>query len=463
MRIQTSGAYANLALSAALKKSQLSDRDKAFVTLLVHGVTRNLNALDGIIKKYSKKPIDKLPDVLLNTLRLSIFQIENLPDTPPSAVLNTAAEIARACGHKGMASYTTAVLRNYLRDKESGVAPGHGASGDGAPDDGEEPSSNQAEAKAMDPAALALRYSIPEWLVRRWLQNFGQDEARTLLQFSTSEPRLIIRVNEQAITTEGLITILEGGGVKLRRSPLVPSCLVLASRGDPSKLPGYSEGLFSIQDDAAALAAIVVAPKPAETVLDLCAAPGGKALFLAEMMENRGRVIAVDKSASRLELLKRNRNRLGITNVEVVAADGRTFSQSQLVDRILIDAPCSGTGVLNRKSDLRYKLQEEDIISLSAIQAELLNNASTLLKPGGTLVYATCSVEPEENSLVVDSFLQSHPDFLLDDLSPFLPKDFIEEHHLSDSLKSGKLQILPSIGGLSGFFVARMNKTGLIE
>lgn len=464
MRIQTSGAYANIALSAALKKSQMSGRDKAFVTLLVHGVTRNRTSLDEIISRYSKKPIDQLPHVLLNTLRLSIFQLEELGDVPPSAVLNTAATIARVCGHKGMASYTTAVLRNYLRDKEQTSAREKSGKKENTRLGSDE--TNKPSEQATNSSTLATKYSMPEWLIERWLKNYGVDETLELLKFSTSEPRLVLRANEQAITTEGLLAILTNAGAKVTSSALVPSCLVLESKGDPAKLPGYSEGMFSIQDDAAALIAKIVDPKPGETILDLCAAPGGKALFIAELMENSGRVIALDKQANRLELLKKNRQRLGLTNVEIVVADGRTYEQSQLVDRILIDAPCSSTGVLNRKTDLRYKLTPESLSTLSKLQFDLANNAAGLLKPGGVLVYATCSVEPEENDRMIDRFLSDNIDFKLDDLTPFVPQPFINaveksgstKRSLSDSLRSGKLQILPSMMGLSGFFVARLLK-----
>lgn len=450
------GAFSNLALPEALKKSQLSKRDKAFVTLLVQGVIRNTNLLDDVIKRFSKNPIESLPPALLNTLRLAFFQLKFLKETPASAVLNTSASIAKIVGHKGMASYTTAVLHSYLRSDEAKLENEQSTAG------GDDHSSSKPDEENATPAELARRYTIPEWLVERWIKNFGQAEALSLLKFSTSLPRIVLRANDLAITPEGLGIILENADISYEVSPLVPSCLVLdprgRGRGSPSGIPGYNEGMFSIQDDTAAIVAKVVDAKPGELIIDLCAAPGGKALYMGELMENKGRIIAVDTRANRLELLKTNRRRLGITNIEVMEADGTTMQFEPQVDRILIDAPCSGTGVLNRRSDLRHRRKPEDIASLSKLQYELLDNADRLLKPGGVLVYATCAVEPEENEQVIDKFVASHPDYRFDDLTPYFPKELVQKHDLEYRLRTGKLQILPSMSNLSGFFIARLIK-----
>lgn len=459
LRINESGAYSNLALSQALKDGQLSKRDRAFVTLLVQGVTRNLTFIDDLISQFSKNPIKKLPAVLRNTLRLAIFQLEFLKDTPPSAVLNTSIALAKACGHKGMGSYTSAVLHSYLRKR----GDGNTADGQVSPEPNDRPVAGKSVDSGSDVATYALRFSLPEWLVARWINNFGLEEAQALMSFSASEPRIVLRTNELGITVEGLSMIMKDAGIEFEQSPLVPSCLVLESRrrgrGAPTDLPGYNEGLFSIQDDTAAFVARVLDPKPGEVVIDLCAAPGGKALFLGEIMENRGRVIAVDTRANRLELLKSNRRRLGITNIEIIEADGTTLEFQPLADRILIDAPCSGTGVLNRRADLRHRRKPEDIASLAALQFDLLANAQRLIKPGGVLVYSTCTVEPEENQEVIQKFVSAFPNFKFDDLNPFFPKDLIEAHSLSEKLGTGQIQILPSMSSLSGFYIARLIKS----
>ncbi len=455
VRVNESGAYSNLALSQALKNSQLSARDKAFVTLLVQGVTRNLSEVDGVIARFSKNPLDTLPGVLLNTLRLGIFQLEFLEDTPPPAVLNTSTAVAKACGHKGMASYTTAVLRNYLRAREA-----DGGAALIRKDTAEDASAELAAENRIE--SLAKKFSVPEWLVKRWFENFSEKEALCLLQYSRSEPRIVLRTNDLKTTTEEFMQTLKNAGVEFDVSPLVPSCLVLKSkgrgRGNPSELPGYSEGLFSIQDDTAAFVSKVLSPEPGNLVIDLCAAPGGKALYIGELMGNKGRIIAVDTRAKRLELLKTNRRRLGVMNIEIVEADGTNFDFQPQADRILVDAPCSGTGVLNRRADLRHRRVEHDIESLAKLQYDLLANAQRLLKPGGVMVYATCTVEPEENEQVVRKFLENHSDFYLDDLTPFFPAELVEQHQLQDVLKTGMIQILPTISDLSGFYIARLVK-----
>lgn len=489
IRVHESGAYSNLALSQALKNCRLSKRDKAFVTLLVQGVTRNLAFVDDIIGKFSKTPLAKLPGVLLNTLRLGIYQLEFLEDTPPPAVLNTSTALAKACGHKGMASYTTAVLRSYLRARESEggktfrqrdnyddkydadetidltqtEAPSDSSTLDDAPLKQISDKRAGAVSQKLDPVSAAKKYSLPEWLVKRWFKNFSEKEAIALLKYSTSEPRIVLRANELLISADQFKSNLKDAGVEFEQSALVPSCMVLTGRGrgrgNPSELSGYSEGLFSIQDDTAALVGKVVDPQPGDLIIDLCAAPGGKALHMGELMKNKGRIIAVDTRAKRLELVKTNRRRLGVMNIELFEADGTTFEFQPQADRILVDAPCSGTGVLNRRADLRHRRKEEDIESLAALQEKLLDNAQRLLKQGGVLVYATCTVEPEENEQVVEKFLANHPDFSLDDLSPYFPQELIERHQLESVLKTGKIQILPTMAGLSGFYIARLVRT----
>jgi 16S rRNA (cytosine967-C5)-methyltransferase len=312
---------------------------------------------------------------------------------------------------------------------------------------------------------------MPEWLVRRWMENYGRDETIKLLQFAQSTPELTIRVCEMSITVEGYEQILRGRNIQFHRSKLVPSCLIIDSKkqGSPEKLPGYSDGLFTVQDESAALVSKVVDAKPGkEVIVDLCAAPGGKSLHMAEMMENSGRVIAVDKHASRLNLLKENRQRLGLTNIEIVAADGRSFTLEKPADRVLLDAPCTGTGVVNRRSDLRFRREAVDIGSLTELQRELLNNAADLVKPGGVLVYATCSIEPEENFDNIRWFMRERSDFEGEDLTPFLPQHLQEELHScwtgpackteSEMTTPFMLQLLPSRHGVSGFFICRLRK-----
>lgn len=318
-------------------------------------------------------------------------------------------------------------------------------------------------------AKLSVKYSVPEWLVQRWLNNYGYEETVKLLAYAQSTPDLIVRSCEIAITPEGLATIFDNAGIRYRKGNLVESCLIIepGQHVSPEKLPGYPEGMFSVQDEAAAFVSLVVAPKPGEFVVDLCAAPGGKSLHMAELMENTGRVLAIDKHANRLNLLKTNRSRLGLTNIEILASDGRTVTLDKPADRVLLDAPCTGTGVINRRSDLRYRRDAVDLTALSEIQQELLANAAKLLKPGGILVYSTCSIEPEENFDNIRRFMREH-DFDGEDLSQFLPVSMREELQScwggpackteAEMTTPYMIQLLPSRHHVSGFFICRMRK-----
>lgn len=453
LAVERDAAYANLSLNAAFKRNELSERDRAFVTALVQGVLRNRMHLDEQIALLSKEPLSKLAPSLLNVLRLAIFQLENMADIPASAVLNTSNELAKSSGHKGHAKFANGVLRSFLRNRD-------------VPKD-----ADSSTAGDTDPISrLSLDYSVPEWLVRRWMANFGEEEAKKLLEFARSTPTIDIRTCDTAITPEGLEQILKDSGVACHRGKLVNSCFVIDKkpRGSLEKLVAYQEGLFSIQDEAAAFVSLAVEPKKGELIVDLCAAPGGKSLHMAEMLDNSGRVLAVDKSSSRLDLIKANRTRLGLKNIETVVADGRTFKPNKLADRVLLDAPCTGTGVINKRSDLRYQRDPIDIEALTKLQKELLANAATIVKPGGILVYATCSLEPEENFDNIRWFLKEFQNFEGDDLSSLLPAEIAQE--LSNQWQGPAcktepemtriymIQLMPSRHSVSGFFVARLRR-----
>ena len=457
--IDQEGAYATAALNAAFKRKQLSERDRAFVTALVQGVMRRRMQIDEKLSGISSKPLDKMPPSLRNVLRTAVFQIDEMPDIPPSAVVNTSTDLSRAMGHQGQAKFTNGILRNYLRGKEKSAT----AADTTLPEGGSDNSSSGA-------GELATKYSIPEWIVRRWLDNFGRDEAIQLLAHAQSTPELAVRVCEMSLTAEALKRIFEDNEIKFRPGELVPSVLIVESRklGSPEKSPGYDDGLFTVQDEASAFVAVTVDPQPGELIVDLCSAPGGKSLHMAELMNNTGRVVAVDKNEKRLQLLKQNRTRLGLTNIEIAAADGRTFALDKPANKVLLDAPCTGTGVMNRRSDLRFNREPPDIASLTELQRELLANAARLVKPGGILVYSTCFIEPEENFDNIRWFMREHADFEGDDIARFLPERFKTELCSSWSGPACKtesemttpymIQLLPSRHKVSGFFLCRLRK-----
>jgi 16S rRNA (cytosine967-C5)-methyltransferase len=493
--VEKDNAYANLALSAAFKKLDLSERDRAFITALVQGTTRNRLSLDESISKLSTRPLAKLPLPLRNVLRMGIFQLEHMSNLPASAVVNTTTELAKSIGHAGIGKFANGLMRNYQRQLEKEFPEGREQTAsqddtvDGAIEESENETDNQPR-KAVEESKddlnspgvasrLGTKYSMPEWIVERWLKNFGAEETIKLLKFSHSAPALVLRANDMAITPEALHTILENAYVPFRKGALVNSCVIVeraernesgqrsaSFHGSPQKLPGFAEGMFSVQDEAAAFVSLVSQAKPGNVVVDLCAAPGGKTVHMGEMMENRGRIVAVDVSETRLKLVKQNRLRLGLTNIETVVADGRQYQLGSLADVVLVDAPCTGTGVLNRRTDSRYHLKPEDIPQLVSMQRELLANAATMVKPGGILVYSTCSIEPEENFENIRWFLDTFEDFEGDDLSPFLPDSILSQCEPNSKGPACKtnvemsrllmLQLLPSRHDVSGFFVARL-------
>ena len=475
VKVEKEGAFANLALANALKGDSLSQRDKAFVMALVLGVLRNQKRLDGKLAALSKEPLIKLKPHVRNLLRLAIYQLDHMQDIPESAVVDTAVELGREIGHVGIGRYVNAVLRTYIRERPApssadGENQGNYDSFEGQStfvDEAGEVSFSGNYSSQMDfnqnslVDSLSERYSMPPWLVSRWLDRFGEKESLALLAACQNPPKLTLRVNETACDTAAFAEILQNKGIKVQRSTLVPSCLTVLDRrtvrGPIENIPGFADGMFSVQDQSAAFVSLVVSPQPGEQIIDLCAAPGGKSLNLAELMDNKGKVIAVDKNENRLNLIKTNRLRLGLTNLEIICGDGTNIKLPP-ADKVLVDAPCSGTGVINKRADIRLKRTKLDIDILTTLQKELLKNASLLVKEGGCLIYSTCSIEQEENEDIFSWFLSTFKDFESDDLSPFFPAGALAAYGLADSARHGYALFLPSKHDVSGFFVARFKK-----
>lgn len=474
IKVEQDAAYANLALDAAFKRKSLTERDRAFATALVHGVLRNRLRLDETLSRQLTRPLEKLPVPLKNILRMALFQLESMHDVPQSAVLNTANELAKIAGHEGQARFVNGVLRGYL--SRTGTASGVGTASGTTHSESLERKHSGGESStgpaAADVRSLSVRYSIPQWIIEKWVSHYGTGEAIALLEATGEQPPLVLRACRTAITAEGLESFLNNNGFACTKSKLVPDCLIVDRegspklRGSPKKIPGYEDGLFSIQDEASSLVSVITDPRPGQFVIDLCAAPGGKSLHLAELMENTGKVLALDVSESRLQLLKRNRRRLSLTNIETVAADGRTFESERKADCVLLDAPCSGTGVINKRSDIRYNRAEDAIPKLVALQRDLLLNAASLTTSGGTLVYSTCSIEPEENQENIDWFLARMPEFKPESIRHYIPDEALALIERAggklppeaEQLEKGQIQLLPSRHSTSGFFIARLKR-----
>jgi 16S rRNA (cytosine967-C5)-methyltransferase len=430
-KVETEKSFAKPVLHAAFDKKQMSDRDRAFCTALVQGVLKHRDELDSVIKNLSSQPMNKMPVKLKNNLRVAIYQLRYMDDIPPAAVLNTATEIGKSTGHAGIGKFVSGVLRGYLR---------------------------QASDTPALPQELSERYSLPKWLVDRWLARYGDEETTKLLEYSQSVPKLTVRACETGITPEALYNVFTSSGITSHKGELVDACLIIEDRGKNKgpvdKLPGYAEGLFIVQDEAAAFVSKVVDPQAGETVVDLCAAPGGKTINMAEALENKGRVLAVDIQEGRLELLKRTRQRIGLTNIEIFVTDGTTYVPDRKVDRVLLDAPCTGTGVINRRSDLRFHRTEPDIAALVDLQRKLMDNAAKMLREGGVFVYSTCSLEPEENEENVEWFLKTHPEYSAVSMAEYVPEKILQLD--KEAFERGWVQLRPTKHDVSGFFIAKM-------
>jgi 16S rRNA (cytosine967-C5)-methyltransferase len=394
-------------LEPALAGAGLSPPDRALVKELACGVVRWQATLDWLIAQKTRGAAWKSPVQIL--LRLGLYQIAWLDRIPGHAAVYETVELAKQLGFGRQAGFINAVLRGCLRELEP-------------------TRKTLATLKTSQPA---LGFSHPEWLCERWQKRWGQENLRRLLEWNNTPPVAFARMNRLRAAPEQLMTQWEAEGVRYvaRQFDWVPERVVfeLSSAPPLTALPSFQQGLFYVQDPGTLLAVTKLDPQPGESVLDLCAAPGGKTTLIAQLMQNRGRIVARDNQPQRLQLIEENCARLSVSCVEtaLAAVPASPAAPPQLFDRVLVDAPCSNTGVMRRRVDLRWRLRPQELDRLRAGQLELLHQAALELKPGGTLVYSTCSLEPEENQDVAKEFLSSHAEFHLEDERTLLP--FVEE------------------------------------
>jgi 16S rRNA (cytosine967-C5)-methyltransferase len=396
-----SGEFTENLLEIALANARLSPADRGLCHELVCGVVRWQATLDRLIARKTTPGRPQRP-ALQNLLRLGLYQIFWLDRIPPHAAVNETVEQAKRSGYGAQAGFINAVLRGYLRETA-------------------EIRKILADMKISQPA---LGWSHPEWLVEKWLKNFGDEKTRQLLEWNNTPPPTFARVNTLKTDAARLVARWREEGVEYdfitRDWTGENLAFELKSHPQLNALPSFRDGWFYLQDPSTLLAPRRLGAQPGETILDLCAAPGGKTTFIAQQMNNEGQIVAQDIAPDRLKLIHENCARLGVTNVATVLPS--VFQQQTTVfDRILIDAPCSNTGVLRRRVDVRWRIVPEEITRLRRIQLELLLQAAPKLKPGGVLVYSTCSLEPEENSEVVTEFLAAQAGFKLETERQLLP------------------------------------------
>ncbi len=430
-RIETEGTYSNLGLNDALGAVQYTAADRRLLTRLVYGVLENRLYIDAVIRKYSKTPPEKMKPWVLNALRIALYQLKWMDRIPAAAAINESVKLVKL-RHGALSGFANGVLRTAQRQ---GVEP--------------------PETDPGSLAGLSLLYSHPEWLVARWVSAFGFDRAESILKANNTPTVLTLRVNRLKGSPENLIRLLHSQGVEAKPSLILDEALLVTELGDRElpDLPAFQEGFFTVQDISSMLVAKAMAPAPGERVLDLCAAPGGKTTHMAEVMGNTGEIIAQDIHPHKVKLIQDNALRMGITMVDAVEGDALEFREpwQGAFDHVLLDAPCSGTGIIRKKPEIRYNRKPEDVQSLSTLQFTLLEQAKAYVKNHGQLIYSTCTMEYEENEGVVARFLSANPEFSLVDVNGNIP----------ESLRSSNptVRIFPSENGLDGFFIAVMKKS----
>lgn len=380
-------------LETALARQRLSPADRGLLQELAYGVVRWQATLDWLIARKTAGRTQR--PALQILLRLGLYQIFWLSRIPDHAAVNESVELARREGLGGQSGFVNAILRGYLRERDQTMAA-------------------LEELKQSDPA---LAWSHPAWLCPRWEKTFGRENLLKLLAWNNVPPATFARVNSLRAIPDQLREQWEREKVRARLVPIewAGESLVYELEFFPplATLPSFTTGKFYVQDPSTLLAVGMLQPAAGETILDLCAAPGGKTTLIAERMRNEGRITALDMDPSRLKLIEENCRRLGVTCVATALPSSLDARPATLFDRILIDAPCSNTGVMRRRVDLRWRIREEEITRLHKTQLQLLHNAAPRLRPGGVLVYSTCSLEEDENAGVIRAFLKENPEFHL--------------------------------------------------
>lgn len=423
IQIEEEQAYSNLLLHKTIEIYNLEPKDRALLTELTYGTLQQQMTLDYYLQPFVR---GKLQPWVRQLLRLSVYQIIYLSKIPEHAVVNEAVKIANKRGHKGVSSMVNGILRSILRE---GV-----------------PSLDEIE----DPVLrLSIETSHPEWLIRRWIEQYGMEEATAAAVVNNQPPITTARINKTKSNLGEVIGLLKKEGITAVAGSLSDSSIQVES-GNLASTEVFKQGLVTIQDESSMLPAVALQVEPGMRVLDMCAAPGGKTTHIAERMKDEGEIRAHDLHAHKLRLIEQNAERLGLTSIHTASGDSRELLKTytpQSFDRVLVDAPCSGLGVIRRKPEIKYKKTIKDIENLTRIQKELLEVASQLVKKDGLLVYSTCTIDKSENEEIVEWFLKEQPDFAL-----------VPLHILQERTERGYLQILPHDHQSDGFFVATLQR-----
>jgi 16S rRNA (cytosine967-C5)-methyltransferase len=444
---QKSGEPLDEVFNRLWERQAMDGRDRAFAMELVYGVLRRQETLDWRLEPVLKKPLPRLPLIVQMLLRMGMYQLAYMDRVPVSAAVNEMVNLAKANAAqlgRDWSGLVNAVLRNVTRLPERPF-----------PD------------LQPNPAlALSIRYAVPQWLCTRWIEQMGVEKAEAACQTVSAAPALTLRVNRQRGTRDAFLEQLHQAGIAARPTTVSAVGVILEEGQAVTTIPGFQDGLFYVEDEAAQLVPLLLDPQPDERILDACAAPGGKATHMADLMLNRGQIVAMDRHAARLQVLKENYQRLGVTIITPVVGDARELGMivpRQKIDpqvpplgafdRVLVDAPCSGIGVLRRHPDAKGKKDTGMFARHQTLQGEILERASTVLRPGGVLVYSTCSTEPEETEEVINRFCQDRSEYARESIVPWLPASA-----LPFVTAQGALSTMGNTLGMDGFYAVRIRK-----
>lgn len=418
------GAYANLALAKGLSSMALSPLDRKLTTELVYGTVKTMGTLDWFLSKVVNRPLHKLDPRILVILRMGAYQILHLTRIPDSAACNESVKLAKKQVHQGAGNLVNGALRQLIRTKTQWKFP---------------------EGPEHELERIALVYCHPEWLVRRWKFRYGLEEAIRLCQFDNARPPFAFRVNTLRISRDALQKEMAARGIETAVSQWSPDGLLCQHWNSLDDLLQHFGREIYIQDESSMLDAAILAPQKGERVMDLCSAPGGKTTHMAQKMQDEGEILALDLYEHKLKLVEDNARRLGIRCIRTQTYDGTVYNPEweEWADKVLVDAPCSGLGVLNRRTEARWTKEERSLSQFPPLQKKILDNGARYVKVGGRLLYSTCTLEQDENTRVRRWFLDTHPEFAAVSFTHPKTGELIEE-----------LQILPKRDGINGFYLA---------